>query len=68
MGDVLRAFTEVNHKLCESCPHNDSCTSVCIAIECLVQICLESKIIKRLEMIDNASDLLDLNNSFKAKE
>ena len=68
MKDVTYIGKEVNHKICEHCPYNDTCTTVCFAVECLVQIALETKILKKLEMLDNAADLLDLENSIKGDD
>jgi hypothetical protein len=58
----------VNHELCRQCPHDETCTSVCIAIETLVQLAKVRSPMAQIEYVHNIGTQLDLENSFTAKD
>lgn len=66
--DFTQHIHSVDHELCRKCPHDETCSSVCIAIETLVQLAKVRSPMAQLEYVYNIGSQLDLENSFTADD
>jgi hypothetical protein len=62
--EILAHKRLMNHELCRQCPHDETCDSVCMAIETLVQLCKVKSPMQQIEYVYNIGTHLDLDNSF----
>lgn len=66
--DFTQHIRIVDHELCRECEHDKTCSSVCVAIETLVQLAKVRSLMAQLEYVYNIGTRLDLENSFTGSD